>query len=110
MSRSGAVIRTSGNPRVIAEWISGLANATERSGFFQCVTERSGSDICFREKSRIVTERIPAATNVTERCGLIEPLRKKQLRGYILTPYASFFAHMAYNVCALTPMHIYIIA
>ena len=45
---------------------------------------RSGSDVRFWEKSRIVTERISAATNVTERCGLIKPLR-----GYILTPYTS---------------------
>ena len=30
--------------------------------------------------------RISAATNVTERCGLIEPPRKKPLRGYVLTP------------------------
>ena len=62
-----------------------------RSGadFFLCVTERSGSDIRFWEKSRIVTERITAATNVTDRWDLIEPLRKKPLLGYVLTPYAS---------------------
>ena len=41
------------------------------------------------EKSRIVTERISAGTNLTERRGSIEVLRKKTLRGYILTPYTS---------------------
>ena len=57
--------------------------------FFSCVSDRSGSDTRFWEQSRIVAERIPAATTVTERCGLIEPLRKKTLHGYIITPYTS---------------------
>ena len=57
--------------------------------FFSCIPERGGSDIGLGEKSRIVTGRMSAATNVTQRCGLIEPLRKKPPRGYLLTPYTS---------------------
>ena len=38
---------------------------------------------------RKVTDCQSAATNLTERCGLIEPLRERPLRGYILTPYTS---------------------
>ena len=83
--RCGTDIRTSGNFRIIAEWISALENVTERSDFLVCC----GADIRLWEKSRIVTERISAATNVTDRCGLIEPLRKKPLRGYILPPCTS---------------------
>ena len=78
MSRSGADIRTSGNSRIIVEWISALENVAERSGYFYCVTERGGAGIRLWEKSRIVTERISAATSVTERRGLIEPLRKNR--------------------------------
>ena len=85
----GADIRTSGNSRINAEWIFALENVTERIGFFPSVTERSEADIRLWEKPRIVTERISAATNGTEGCGLIEPLRKKPLRGYILTLYTS---------------------
>ena len=56
-----------------------------RAEFVEC----HGADIRLWEKSRIVTERISTATNVTERCGLIKPLRKKTLRGHILTPCTS---------------------
>ena len=74
---------------LFSEWISALENVTDRIGFFGSATQRSGSDVRLWEKSRIVTERISAATNLTERCGLIKPLRKKSLRGFILTPYTS---------------------
>ena len=47
---------------------------------------RSGADTRWWEKSRIITERISAATKVMERGCLNEPLRKKTLLGYILTP------------------------
>ena len=65
----GTNIRLWEKSRSTTERISALEHVTERSGFFECVTEQSGADIRLRGKSRIFTLRISTATNVTKYCG-----------------------------------------